>query len=115
MDAVVHVTATAGPFLVTAPAAGDQWFANTQRSVTWNAANTTAAPVNCASVDVLYSADGGQTFPATLASNVPNDGSASVVVPNLGTSNARVQVSCHGNIFFDISPRNFTPSATIYS
>ena len=107
-DAVVHVTATSGPFLVTAPVAAAQWFANTQRSVTWNVANTTAAPVSCATVDVLYSADGGQTFPATLASNVPNNGSASVIVPNLATSNARIEVLCHGNIFFDISPGNFT-------
>jgi hypothetical protein len=107
-DAVVHVTNTSGPFLVTAPAAAAQWPANTQRSVHWNVANTTAAPVSCTAVDVLYSADGGQTFPATLASRVPNSGSASVIVPNLPTSNARIEVLCHGNIFFDISPGNFT-------
>jgi hypothetical protein len=107
-DAVVHVTTSSGPFLVTAPAAAAQWPANTQRSVHWNVANTTAAPVSCATVDVLYSADGGQTFPAMLASAVPNNGSASVIVPNLATANARIQVRCHGTIFFDISPGNFT-------
>jgi len=71
-------------------------------------ANTTAAPVSCANVDVLYSADGGQTFAAALATGVPNSGSATVTVPNLPTATARVQVRCSDNIFFDISPGDFT-------
>jgi len=107
-DTVVHVTATAGPFLITAPAASTVWVANLPQTVTWNVANTTAAPVSCASVDVLYSADGGLTFPAVLASAVPNSGSASVTSPNLLTASARIEVACHNNIFFDISPGNFS-------
>jgi len=107
-DAVVHVNAGAGPFLVTAPGAGATWPANAPRTVTWNVANTTAAPVSCANVDVLYSADGGQTFAAALATGVPNSGSATVTVPNLPTATARVQVRCSDNIFFDISPGDFT-------
>lgn len=107
-DAVVHVSAAAGPFAVTAPLAGAQWFATAAESVTWNVANTALAPVSCATVDVLYSADGGQTFPAMLASQVPNSGSASVTVPNLPTSAARIEVRCDGNIFFDISPGDFS-------
>src|SRR5579885_2630713 len=107
-DAVVRVSAAAGPFRVTAPAAGAQWPSDTRQSVTWNVAGTSVAPVNCASVDVLYSADGGQTFAATLASAVPNSGTASVIVPNLPTAAARIEVRCHDNIFFDISPGDFT-------
>jgi hypothetical protein len=107
-DAVVHVSAAAGPFAVTAPLAGAQWFAAATGTVTWNVANTTMAPVSCAAVDVLYSADGGQTFPATLASQVPNSGSANVTVPNLPTTAARIEVRCDGNIFFDISPGDFS-------
>jgi hypothetical protein len=107
-DAVVHVTASAGPFAVTSPATATTWIANTHQTVTWNVANTAAAPVSCAAVDVLYSADGGQTFPATLASAVPNSGSVTVVVPNLATTTARIEVVCHDNIFFDISPGDFT-------
>ena len=106
-DTIVHVSAAAGPFRVTAPAAAAQWVANAPQTVSWNVANTDAAPVSCASVDVFYSADGGQTFAATLASAVPNSGSAAVVSPNLTTSTARVEVACHDNIFFDISPGNF--------
>jgi hypothetical protein len=107
-DTVVHVTSEAGPFAVTAPLTGAQWIANTAQTVSWNVANTTAAPVSCPSVDVYYSADGGNTFPALLAGRVPNSGSASVISPNLGTDTARIEVFCHGNIFFDISPGNFS-------
>ncbi len=107
-DMIVHVTNTSGPFLVTAPAGAAIWLGNAPQSVTWNVANTTAAPVSCAAVDVLYSSDGGQNFTATLASAVPNNGSARVVAPNLATGSARIEVRCHGNIFFDVSPGNFT-------
>ena len=107
-DTIVQVSSAAGPFRVTAPAGAAVWVANTRETVSWNVANTDLAPVNCASVDVLYSADGGQTFPAVLASGVPNTGSASVISPNLGTGSARIEVACSGNIFFDISPGNFT-------
>ena len=31
-----------------------------------------------------------------------------MTVPSLVTSDARVEVSCHDNIFFDISPGDFT-------
>lgn len=106
-DTIVHVTSAAGPFRVTAPAAGTSWSYGTMAAVNWNVANTTVAPVSCANVDILLSTDGGQTFPTTLASSVPNNGSASVSVPNSPTTTARVEVLCHDNIFFDISAADF--------
>ncbi len=106
-DGIVAVTATAGPFLITAPTQTAQWATGTSKTVTWNVANTTAAPVSCAAVDVLYSADGGQTFPTVLASAVPNNGAAIVTAPAATTSHARIQVRCSNNIFFDISPGDF--------
>lgn len=107
-DAVLHVNPAAGPFRVTAPLAAARWISNTPHQVTWDVANTDAAPVNCAAVDVLYSSDGGQTFPAFLATVAANSGSMSVIAPNLATDTARVEVRCHGNIFFDVSPGDFT-------
>ena len=71
-------------------------------------ANTTAAPVNCANVNILFSSDGGQTFPTTLAANTPNDGSETITVPGINTTTGRVKVACAGNIFFDIGNANFT-------
>ena len=43
-----------------------------------------------------------------LFRSVPNSGSTRVVSPNLATSTARIEVRCNGNIFFDVSPGNFT-------
>ena len=41
----------------------------------WLVNNTDQAPVSCSHVNILYSNDGGMTFPITLASNTQNDGS----------------------------------------
>lgn len=101
------VTSTAGPFLVTSPNTGVSWNAGAQ-TVTWNVANTTSAPVNCANVDILLSRDGGNTFPTTLIAGTPNDGSQSVTIPNIGTATARIKVKAAENVFFDISNVNFT-------
>lgn len=104
----VVVSAAGGPFLVTAPNTAVSWTAGSNQNVTWNVAGTDVAPIACVAVDIALSLDGGQTFVITLATGTPNDGSASVVVPNAGTTQARVRVRCAGNIFFDVSNTNFT-------
>ncbi len=106
-DTTVTVVAAAGPFRITAPTSTATWIAYAPQTVTWNVANTTAAPVSCAAVDILYSGDGGITFDTTLASDVPNSGAATLTAPAAATTHARVQVLCHDNIFFDISPGDF--------
>jgi uncharacterized repeat protein (TIGR01451 family) len=107
----VTVTDSAGPFLVTAPNTAVTWSTGTLEHVTWDVANTDLAPVSCAAVDLRLSTDGGFTYPVTLASGVPNDGSEMVTVPIELTTSARVQVSCADNIFFDISDADFTIEA----
>ncbi len=103
----VHVTATAGPFVVTIPNGGETWDVGTSRAITWNVANTDLAPINTTSVDIHLSTDGGQTFPILLASAVPNDGVQDITVPVVSTNKARVRVSANGNIFHDLSDSNF--------
>lgn len=105
-DSTVTVANAAGPFLVTSPNAAGT-FSGTI-NVTWNVAGTTANGVNCANVRILLSTDGGLTYPTTLAASVPNNGSASVTLPSINTTTARVRVEAVGNIFFDISNANFT-------
>ena len=46
-----------------------------------------------------------------LAAASPNDGSAAAIIPDTPTTQARVRVTCVGNIFFDISNVNFTITA----
>lgn len=104
------VTDTAGPFLVISPNGlnGLDWPVGATRLVTWDVANTDAAPVNCSSVDIDLSIDGGYTPSINLASNVPNDGAQWILVPNNPNTTSRVWVSCANNIFFDMSNSNFS-------
>ena len=55
-------------------------------------------------VDILFSNDGGLTFPYTLVAGTTNDGSQSVTLPaGISGSNCRFKVKASGNIFFNIS------------
>ena len=103
----VSVDAGSGPFAVTAPNGGEVWEALRPATVTWDPAGTAGAPVNTATVDILASGDGGQTF-QTLATGVPNDGAEQVLAPSIESSQARVMVRGGGNIFFDVSNANFS-------
>jgi hypothetical protein len=107
-DGIAFTVAASGPFLVTAPNTAVTWNGGGMNSVTWNVAGTDGAPVNCSTVNILLSTDGGNTWPHVLASGTPNDGSESVMAPNLATTLARVKVEAAANVFFDISNVNFS-------
>ena len=102
------VTADAGPFLVQSPNGGDTVTGNSQLPISWDVAGTNGNGVNCSAVDIFLSTDGGYTFPILLLGGTPNDGSATVSLPNLSTSNARIKVKASNNVFFDISNENFS-------
>ena len=107
-DMLVTVSSTAGPFLVTTPNSNVAWNANSTQNISWDVAGTNANGINAATVDILLSTDGGDTYPVTLATAVPNNGSYNIVVPNaVGTQN-RIMVKGTNHIFFDISNTNFT-------
>ncbi|PSK88006.1 reprolysin-like metallopeptidase [Taibaiella chishuiensis] len=109
-DDVVTATVinTGTPFRVTAPNTNTTLTANTNTTITWDVAQTDAAPINTPNVDIFLSTDGGYTFPYTLATGVPNTGSASILIPGHNSTTARIKVKGAGNIFFDISDQNFT-------
>lgn len=111
--ATVNVDGASGPFAVTAPNTGVTWTGNGSQTVTWAVANSTAAPVNAANVRILFSADGGQTFPTVVLASTANDGTESITVPNIATTTGRIKVEAVGNIFFDISDANFTVNAGV--
>jgi hypothetical protein len=108
-DVTITIDGNSGPFLVLNPSnTGISWAGNSTETVTWDVSGTDVSPVACANVDILLSTDGGATYPTVLASNVPNDGSHPVTVPNVGTTTARVMVICANGTFFDVSNNNFT-------
>lgn len=104
----ITVANNSGPFLVTNPNTNVTWNVGSIENVTWNVANTNVGPVNCSHVNILLSIDGGFTYPITLVSNTPNDGSEPILVPNNISNIARIKIEGANNIFFDISNSNFS-------
>lgn len=106
---------TAVPFAITAPSTAVTWAGHSTQTVAWNVAGTTAGPISCASVEIALSVDGGVTFPTTLLSSTPNDGTQSILVPDTPTAGAtaRIRVACPPNIFFAISRPSFTITAPV--
>jgi len=107
-ETVVTFVAGSGPFKVTSQSTDVIWGAGTAQTITWDVANTNLAPVNCSFVNILLSTDAGLTFPTILASNVTNDGSHEIVVPNSATNKARIKVESAENIFYSINAKNIT-------
>jgi hypothetical protein len=104
-NVAVNVNSGSGPFTVTSQNTATSWTANGSNTatITWNVANTTAAPVSCSAVDILFSTDGGITYPYTLLSNTANDGTQTITIPNLVTFAGRIKIQARNNIFFNIN------------
>jgi hypothetical protein len=107
------VSDAAGPFLVTYPNSSVIIPGNNFFDVTWDVANSDAAPINCSQVNILLSTDGGQTFPIVLASATDNDGTENILLPDNQTATARIKIEAVDNIFFDISNTNFQIDAPV--
>ena len=108
-DDTIHldVTELAGPFKVTSHNAPATLTGSTSTTVTWDVANTDQAPVFCDSVVISLSVDGGLTYPITLNSGTPNDGSETVMIPNMSVASARIKVKGKGNVFFNVNAASF--------
>ncbi len=104
-DTIV-LTVAGDPFFVTSPNGGESLKGGCSVDVTWTVGGGDVA----ANVNIYVSTDGGLTWPNLVAGNVANDGSQSVVLPCVATtqSDARVKVEAVGNVFFDVSNGNFT-------
>ncbi len=100
------------PFTIIEPSSKVTWDVGSTQQITWNVGTTAALPINCQTVNILLSTDGGVTFPVTLASNTPNDGSENVVIPDNPTGTARIMVEAADNIFYAVNNTNFTINST---
>lgn len=107
-DTALTVAPSAGPFRVTSQSGASSSTTGASLGVTWNVANTASSPVGAANVKIQLSADGGATFPYTLTSGTPNDGAATVTLPNVTTTQGRIRVAAVGNVFYDMSKANLT-------
>lgn len=106
---VMAVTVSdAGPFKVTSQASNTQFTGGEPMTVTWDVAGTDAAPVNTQNVSIILSKNNGGAFDTVLATGVPNNGSASVILPNEDVNFARVMVKSEGNIYYAINSSIFS-------
>jgi hypothetical protein len=104
-----------GPLTVTYPnATGIIWGNSQNRTITWDVNGTDQMPVNCFSVNILISYDGGSTY-SLLKSSTDNDGFETIVVPTVTATinTCRIKVESKGNIFYDIGNNNFTISTDV--
>jgi hypothetical protein len=101
-----------GPFVLTSIDAVP-WAAGTMKTITWDVAGTDVAPVSASMVNIVLSTDDGINFADVLVANTPNDGSETIVVPALATTQARVQVEAAGNVFFDMNDAAFEITSSV--
>jgi subtilisin-like proprotein convertase family protein len=99
--------ANTGPFRVTSQSTPVAWLQGSTQTVTWDVAGTDANGINAALVNIKMSIDGGLTFPYTLATNTPNDGSESVIAPNAVSLTCRIMVEAAGNVFYALNTSPF--------
>ena len=106
-DTTVRLAPGTGPFLVSAPNSNVDWLAGSTHDVSWDVAGTAGNAVGASDVKISLSTNGGQSFPTVLAGSTENDGSAAVTLPSVDTNHARIKVEAVGNIFFDLSDKDF--------
>ncbi|MEM9548707.1 MAG: reprolysin-like metallopeptidase [Bacteroidota bacterium] len=107
-DVTITVDGNSGPFEVTSISTPTAYLAGESVNIIWAVNNTNQAPVSCSNVNILFSNDGGMTFPITLLAGTPNDGNQSVTMPGSATESGRIKVEADGNIFFSINKGDIT-------
>ncbi|HEV2693756.1 MAG TPA: zinc-dependent metalloprotease family protein, partial [Verrucomicrobiae bacterium] len=108
----VTSVAGTGPFIVTAPVTNANW--SGPRTVTWNVAGTTNAPISASEVKIFLSTNSGVSFPILLVSNAPNTGAATITLPDLVSAHARIMVKAKGGIFFNVNHGDFNVSSNAH-
>lgn len=98
------------PFTVVNPVS---WVQGSNTTIEWVVGQTNNGTINCQTVNIKLSTDGGVKFKTTIASGVPNNGSYTYAVPPglSDTSNARILIESADNIFYDVSDFNFSISS----
>ncbi|MGB3467815.1 MAG: reprolysin-like metallopeptidase, partial [Cyclobacteriaceae bacterium] len=96
------------PFRVTSQSLPNLSFiGGSTMEVTWEAGLTNLGDFNTKLVNVLLSTDGGVNFDITLIEETANDGSVSVKLPEVVTTEARIMVEAADNVFFNVNGLEF--------
>jgi hypothetical protein len=107
----VTTVANSKPFALLTPLTA-QLNAGNPLTVEWEISNTNDDPIKAAQVNILLSVDGGAKFDYLLAEKTANDGSHSVLIPNVSTTKARLKIEPVDNIFFTVNPTDFVIIST---
>jgi hypothetical protein len=104
-DMTVTVDSKSGP--VTIPRYPFQllptvWVPGSTAYLSWDPAGTLFPPVGEGFVDILFSTDGGRTFPFIIASHIFNLGELEFPVPLVKTRNGRVMIRGEQGRFFTV-------------
>jgi Metallo-peptidase family M12/Secretion system C-terminal sorting domain len=109
-EIALNAVNTGAGFAVTSQGStGISYTGHSTQTITWNVVSTNVAPVSAANVNIYMSVDGGNTWPY-LVGIYPNNGSASVTVPNPPSTSTtcRFKVKGAGNVFFNVNKDNFS-------
>lgn len=96
-----------GPFEVTSQnTTSIAWSSGSTETITWNVNNTNTL-TGASNVNILLSTDGGDTY-NEIVSNIPNNGSHSLTVPNTPSAECRLMIEPTNNNFFAINSEDFS-------
>ena len=110
----VTTVANSKPFAILTPLTA-QLNGGSPLTLQWEISNTNDDPIKVSQVNILLSIDGGVKFDYLLAEKTANDGSQSVVIPNVATTTARIKIEPVDNIFYTINPTDFAINTTSLS
>lgn len=112
-DMVVAFNSATGPFKVTSQnAVGQAWNLGSTQTITWSVNNTNTL-TGAQNVNIKFSTDGGLTFPITLASNVPNNGSATVTAPSTPALKCRILIEPTNSSFYAVNSKPIALGYTV--
>lgn len=107
-DITLTVVDEAGPFKVLSDNLQGTLIGDAMVEIKWDPAGTETGAISCQHVDVLLSTDGGLNFNHLLASKVDNNGSHTVRIPNVNSTQSRIKIQGSDHIFFDVSDDPFS-------
>lgn len=112
---IVNVSGAVGPFAVTSQNTADiGWPQGSNQTITWSV-NGSNALMGSTNVNIKLSTDGGLTFPITLASNTPNDGTEIIMAPNITAINCRLLIEPSANIYYAVNTKSFAIGYSVTS